>query len=461
MSLESHIQEHVALRLGGLGSRNLAMVNGPQQLISKVNAFSDRKRVRVNHGTPTLTLTNGSAVVTASGTTWRTGTASDRPRFFDLIQFGSDTRFYKIKSVDTDTQITLYETYQGTSVVATATAMITYYLDWITFLLMPGEYTFPVSPDHLVVHPGQAFVGMSKYGCILSEGSSSPPTPFFDWGENRVENLTIAPTNDFGSLDGLFSVAGLSDAKTWAGMVSKVSNCRLSALNLNGEHSGGNLRLPLIGQGHSIIEYCEIENDNPSGFQNIGGRTGVSTSADTKVSLNHCVYKTLKGFGLGASFSSPGMLTLDLNATYNIDQSIIDMEDLAVSPSSLVGNPGALFVPSTVTDVVANFSSLTSRVANTRASGSSIPSCIDVRGPCTLNITRSDLEAEGTGAVAIECAHASAVINVRGTRLKGTTNSVNCSAGTVNLDTASTEIGGTTGVGTINDSTPAPGLGTT
>jgi hypothetical protein len=454
MGIVNHIKEHAMLGLTGAYSGLSIPVSSAAELAAQVASYGDRKTLRVDAGTPTLTLTNGSPTVTGGGTAWRATTPEGillNPRIDDLILFGSDTRYYKIKSVDLDTQLTLYEDYAGSNVTTTATAMKTYYMSWVSFVLMPGEYALGIA-----VYPGQSFVGIDRHACIVSEESTTPPTPFTDWGENRLSNLTIAPTNDFGTVDGLFTCARLSGApsKVWGGMESIVSNCTLSTMNLNGAHNGGEMRLPLFGGGKSTITGCSIVSDNPAGFGGPGGAVD-PTSANAIVNLHNNLMSTNKGFENGTSFASPIMFAFSDPATYNIDHATAIMEDLAVSPSSFVGSPGSMWVPSTglATPPIINISHLTSRVVNNRVSGTSVPACIQVDGEATVNISQSDLDAQGTGAQTIRCTHASAVINVRGSRISGGTNSIDCSAGIVNVDTASTLIGATTGAGTINTST--------
>lgn len=73
----------------------------------------------------TITLTNGSAVVVGTGTTWKTdGIVANQQ-----IRAGFSTGFYNIKSVDSDTQITLDLPWGHASVVNSGYSIMTV---WVT-----------------------------------------------------------------------------------------------------------------------------------------------------------------------------------------------------------------------------------------------------------------------------------------------------------------------------------------
>ena len=143
-----------------------------------------------------------------------------------------------------------------------------YYLDWVTFMLMPfQDYYF----DAIDVYPGQAFQGAGGYstvvggnGVVISEGQeTTTPYPFGNWGENRACAITFAPTLAWSSFDAFVS-AGANQSSfvdtyyKWAGQESILNSCEIHMLNLGGSHGGGLVGcVPLNIGGISRVINCK------------------------------------------------------------------------------------------------------------------------------------------------------------------------------------------------------------
>lgn len=70
-----------------------------------------------DYTTGTLSVSNGGTVVTGSGTVWTPTTNSgNESRWIQISQTKGDNLWYQVASVDSNTQITLYQPYQGTTV---------------------------------------------------------------------------------------------------------------------------------------------------------------------------------------------------------------------------------------------------------------------------------------------------------------------------------------------------------
>lgn len=419
---------------------------GPGQyatLQDACDAAGDRTTVRFS-GTNTVTLTNGSAVVTGSGTTWKTLQGANKTSYIragDLVQFAPDTDWYKVKTLDSDTQITLYESYQGTT-RSTSLLWKSAYLDWREILLMPGEYLV----GGVNVYPGIAIRGFSRDLVRMSEIQSSPGYLFDDWGENRLTDITCAPTTFFGAMD---SFMQSSWPNLWHGAQSVIEGCVFEFGNPGNAHAGGTGKLPLLQGGISIIQNCRFRGDHAIDFFPTVSRQTV-TSSDSQVYLqnNHHLYQP------GADVSGillQSALYVDGGEFFIDGVTINFVDDFGISP--------VLFKPAGITlsdDGIIHLSNSRIHVANSPdADGIHVESFIGTS--LQFDITGCDIEVlGGTTGYGIHCNKAGAVVNVRMSRVKGNSSAVHCAAGTVNIDTPSTSglIGGTSGAGTINTNTP-------
>lgn len=70
--------------------------------------------------TGTVSVDPGSTLVTGSGTNWNTTTSISENRWIQIPFPDGDNQWYQVESVDSPTQITLYNSYQGTQSVINA-----------------------------------------------------------------------------------------------------------------------------------------------------------------------------------------------------------------------------------------------------------------------------------------------------------------------------------------------------
>lgn len=87
-------------------AENTLLVVDGQNYIQKY-----RGSTNANYTTGTISVTNGSATVTGSGTSWATTTNAEANEYIQL----PDGKWYKIVSVSNDTSLTIERTYQGST----------------------------------------------------------------------------------------------------------------------------------------------------------------------------------------------------------------------------------------------------------------------------------------------------------------------------------------------------------
>lgn len=137
------------------------------------------------YSTGTVTVTNGSAVVTGSGTSWSANVDAGM-----LFLVGA-ARLYVVASVDSNTQITLADAYEGTTGAGTS-----YSLN--TVIAAPAVYktanTYTVAGERLIAFIGDA-VWFSEYRNPHSFGATSThkfpgsPQVLGGWGIDNVLNV--------------------------------------------------------------------------------------------------------------------------------------------------------------------------------------------------------------------------------------------------------------------------------
>lgn len=133
------------ISLGGVaptGPRKGVVIGGVLVVDGKLYAGS---RKTANYSTGTISTTNGSKVITGAGTTWNTLVDAGM-----LLQIGTE-RFYVIASVDSTTQITLTEAYEGST--AAGKAYTLYPLATLPAAQQSDVYA--VAGDRLLVFSGR------------------------------------------------------------------------------------------------------------------------------------------------------------------------------------------------------------------------------------------------------------------------------------------------------------------
>jgi len=444
MTLGFHRREHQKLREGvnfTLNNNAFSIgAGGNFSTLEDAVAVAGDRLTLVNTFSANIAIFAASTTIVGTGTTWRT---NKQLRVGDLLQIAGDTtKFHKVLEVATDTSITLGGGFDGTQIFPSAVTQIEVFrIDWASLILLPGQH---VSPDTgISLTPGLAICGLEKYSTILSEIDSAPPAPFINFGENILSNFTLGPTDAWSDLDGIQSSPSTS---LWGGAVSIMDNMFIRCKDTGGDHGNGAGGLHVPSGGRSIVNNCEIE------FElllqvNHGGRV-TPTVNNTKIEMRNTTLRQVKSwwsYGGAVLPLPPTALRADKAITYNLDDCTI-LIDHNADMSSTFDDPTGIHA---VGAGIINLNRSRIRANNGQTiSGINCPAS----STATVNVTNSDIEVlagSGTGK-GILTEDAGATVNVRGSRVKGNTNSLHAVAGTINYDTASTLLGTNTGGTALN-----------
>lgn len=162
-------------------------------------------RKAADYSTGSVAVTNGSTVVTGTGTSWA---ANVDPGM--LLQIGGNGPFYVVRSVDSDTQVTLKEAYQSSSGSGAA-----YALKRLGTAVVPSpNYPSQFSASGAVAI---AFVAVVGNRLLLTDGSSrvwfsavNNPYSFAttDWHE-MPGGVTIIGLDRVRDVPAIFTTAGI------------------------------------------------------------------------------------------------------------------------------------------------------------------------------------------------------------------------------------------------------------
>lgn len=267
MSIPKHIKEHLALGLAARGasfgsttkvvSPSGGSGGGYSSIQDALDSISTDDTIElVSARTNTISVTNGSPIVTGTGTNWVGGTTNDGMYSHPDNLFSVDgSRFYKIRSIDSDTQITLFENYAG-STDASVTSWGLYVVRWHTVLLLPGYHYSSTSnggsPYALFSPPGVVIRGVSREACHIVGGHSTQTPAYMDalvsvQTDIRFEDVTIgADFKPSGSIHGAMermyngsNRPSVPTTWTWAGGLPKFLRCAVNHQNSAGVHAGG------------------------------------------------------------------------------------------------------------------------------------------------------------------------------------------------------------------------------
>ena len=388
--------------------------------------------------TQTITATNGSPTVTGSGTNWLNSSATypnpDMPGFVgDLWKPAAASKYYRIKSIDSDTQFTLWENYTDTTISNASTTYSAYYINRKTLLLLPGFHRMSTVSTAI----GLDITALDGATAIVDETNSASPTPFGNVFDSNMTNIKAMPSNTFGDMDGFCAsaVAPAGSEVTYKGL-------HIRCANSGQNHQGGSLRIPGLAGSTTIYDDCIIESAKLPSFTISSSRITPSVANTRIVFKNGTELRAIRDADTNVAnlIFYPNALLIDGLATYDFfNTSTFMPEDLNIDPS--VGSVGSINVTVAAT---LNLHAHRARALNQNANGDAV--CLEVSAAATVNLFASDLEATGTNATGIR--NNGGTINVRaGCRVKGNTNlAINNISGTVNVSPNSDVIGGTTGV---------------
>lgn len=495
MRISDHVKEHIALDIAVLkNSKNIVVGRGghSSSIESAVTRLGSRWAKRLSDAgaeppTQSLTFTNNSATVTkasaGTGIAFNTnGSAWGVGGFLTT----NGTKYHKIKKIIDANNLELWGPWTGST---GDFSVQPYYLERANLWLLPGDYELA----SYALPPGINLLGADKNSVNIAYDR-----PFTSVGENFLYNLTIGPVNTFGAMDSLG--AGFNSTELGHGCGFYASNIRIICGSYNGAHNGGNLYWPVVTGGISSLVDSDIILAGNSGSLSTGGESGVRSIVHWKNVriFNDSDFQAVSG--------GVGLAALDLS--YNsADYLDVYLDDIRVLYQDIGKNPsfampiGAILVNNPNSKVYISGLKSETRNSNTSAAATEIPTSVyvvdgevhiensrlfasgQVTGPAnagvgldvyggtvnvrnsfiyglvrgiqhtggTVNLHGCDVTSGGTG---IYVNAAGATCNVRaGSRIEGTTNSINCAAGTVNVSGNADLIGATTGAGTINSAT--------
>jgi len=452
--------------LGAIGEK-IRVTNVAEDIQAAINLLGDR-RTRRHTERRAVTLVNGSATVTSTALSdnaigWRSGRVgfpgdnSQIYRVDDLIRFGTDTRYYKIKELVSDTVQILYEPYIGGASTSTIDVNY-YYIDWATVLIMPNQY--PIGGAYVPVGtsafrsinllPGISLVGMDSSAISINESSAVPAVPITNFGENRLYNLQLSPTNRWGVLDGcITNNYSVNDGKTsssawdnsyhWGDQQGYIEGCVLDIRDLSGAHAGGDARIGFVPNGTVTHKNCRIINDNYSGYSstNVSGMDVTQSVTNTKIRMLDTVIEVRKGFELSGAnqILTPYNIICDQIATYTYSNLELIFTGIDIDASASIATSGIGGIRVSSASIV-NLDNVRCDIDN---NGNKDTVGVIVEAAATVNITHCNLEVSGTTNSAVYSNNAGATVNIRQSRLKGATNAIRNVAGTVTIDQATAD----------------------
>lgn len=400
------------------------------------------------------------------GLAWTAGTFNKARWGNTFVQIGNGTRYFKIKSFRANApQLELWENYVGTNYIGLTTVELRFYhLDRITLMLLPGQHTAPGTGSTILdahtLTPGFDVVGFGNESTMIAENDSSPNFVFGNVNDNNFCNFRIAGTEAWGDADSFGYIA----ADAWGGSEVILDGITFSHLN-NNTHSGGILGLPSINGG-----ILRVRNSNIRTAKNpwlLSGGVAARTNANTLVDISHSrIIPSPDTDSWGIDINAAAFAVQDAG-TYKLNNVTISQPlDFFMAPLAQTYNDwGGIWVNAAA---IVDINNTTIEQLNT-SGGSQRTVGLTATAAATINMRNSSIVSAGTTPIGIvnngatinlmgtDVDAATGIINTTGTvniragsRVKGSTNSINCAAGTVNVSGNADLIGATTGAGTIN-----------
>lgn len=438
----------VEFKVGGiLSGTHVSTVSSVAEIIQ---AIADIQPITVRMTqTAVITATNGDPIITGVSTGWRT---TNKICPGDLWKPNALARYYKVKFVNSDTSLTLWEPYAGTTISAVSTAFTFYYLRRHSIIVKPGDYTV-TGVDPIILKPGVDFVAFDNRAHAFSEGQSAPVGPFGNLSDNNFTNINWEATPGWGALDSMFAssapggsgVAGISQT-AWAGIASTFLNCRVKAGNTRGAHAGGATAYPCIKAGTVNFIGLDSQASHAGGF----GLGGAATATADNTRINFIGSKLVKVPDFDSGVFSLGVAVLglfapggaDLPATINVDNTVIRNDGVDTASTTQLGDMcGVLcYVPSAVCNIT------NSNIYMDNVSGSAMTTSGIYNGSTgRITITNTSIEAVGTSGTGIRNTSTGRVDVRAGCRIAGSTAGITSASGTVNVSPNADVIGGSTG----------------
>lgn len=178
----------------------------PSSSLSAYDYYTDSK-----YSTGTVSVTNGSATVTGSGTSWAANLAAGD--FICLRGLGKG--YYEIQSVDSDTQITLTSNYAGTTESGQS-----YYAGGAVFKLLGdtianGDDAIGIIAQEDVLIDGTHFYCFGDSPHKIVRTTSSPPTGSVNWNAYESNRISIRNVRGYELFSGNSTTPGGADNITF------------------------------------------------------------------------------------------------------------------------------------------------------------------------------------------------------------------------------------------------------
>ena len=472
-----------------LGANTITVGAGGQHstIQSAIDSITDNLPLSYNTGT--VSVTNGSATITFSSAPANDSVVAGR----DLFSVDGG-RWYRIKSgpsVTGGATYTLHEVYQGTTNAAAAFGV--YKPNPRSILLLPGvyDYTSEAIARNVMLKPYIGIVGVDRDSCIIRRNKNNPTPnshPMVGIAHGSwLRNLTLD------TVDGHFipyrmglTARAISQAQAMKGSSWLLDNVALLNKDPNGIDSGSDYDIDssFYNDDSLLFDRCYFEHcwdgfvwntqggrlkvtfNNPvvykfpfpDGLNQSGGafiRAGVTGSSTTDVlaiapiydQKKHCAGEVVDdGLGgvLANAIGCSGFLFVGNGATAKILNPAIDM-DVGTNYGrnagfGLIGAAGTASLESIGGYV---------NIAGAGAAGAQVDGAFaDQAGTLTICGTKID-----SGKSGVRQNSASGTTNLQGgSRIKGATNSLVNTAGTMNKSANVAAVGATSGTITAAES---------
>lgn len=468
------------LEVATLGSNVLTVGDGGMYSTIQEAIDSITDNLPINYSTGTVSVTSGSATITFSSAPANDKVVAGR----DLFTVDG-SRWYRIKSGPTATggaTFTLFETYQGAT-NATATFGV-YKPNPRTILLLPGvyDYTGDALARNVMLKPYVGIVGLDRDSCVIRRNKNNPTpttTPLVGVTHGSwLRNLTLD------TIDGHFipyrmglTARGTSQTQAMKGSFWLLDNVAMLNKDPNGIDSGADYDIDtsFYNDDELLFDRCYFEHCWDGFTWNTqGGRLKITFN-------NPVIYKTPLPDGLtasGATFIRAGVTGSATTADLIMVAPVYNQKKLAAGEvvddgsggaiarfgGTLGGTYGMLFIGGGATATVvdpaidmdvglnlgrnagvgiagtAGTTSLTCIGGYINIAGAGGGNAADhVDGACNelaagvLTVCGTRIESGKTGVRQLT---AGGVTNLQGgARIKGTTNSLVNTAGTMNQST--------------------------
>ena len=448
---------------GGLGQKILTIGLGGNYpdlytaiQASAPNQYSNFVVIQSVVGTSVNAINGFSPTIGVTGAQFRT----DKVRTGDFIRKVGSTRRYRIRAVNNETTLKLYENWAEATIGGVAQDFYIERLVWKTYMFTDEESTFSVRNSEVLgsLPHGTHLCGFGKGVTRVSEDADAAVSgPVFKHiGMSRFSNISFAPTRKYGAMD---SLVGSFFQDMFGGGEVSFDNVEIYSQNTNGDHSGSGLALPLPPGGVLRMSNTDVRSEGTAqmaGMDLTPTTSVVGTKDNTRMIVSGGSFGFTHGYdnSVAGTIAVPSLIQLNKAVTASFIGTDFITSGWAIDPSGSfsaervcgIRVADAFAGPVTVSEV--NLTGCKMALENTDASAVSKTVGVYVANASTVNIESSSISVSGSGATGVETNHASAVVNIRaGARVHSTVagRTLVNTLGTINLSSRADAIGTNTG----------------